>query len=127
MKKARDDQQQAICLEIPSSPSNAGMTIDAGSDPSAIEVRQHIMPMSVARIDPQPMQDDHRVLELEAQVTSLKHALLEQQVSGQNRTLELNAHLREQARLALNHQQDEFKSAAQSSNRHRPARQWPPS
>ena len=77
MKKARDDQQQAICLEIPSSPSDVGMTIDAGSDPNAIEVRQNIMPMSVARIDPQPMQDDHRVLELEAQVTSLEHALLE--------------------------------------------------
>ena len=51
VNQEQDDRHVAI--EIPSSPSDTGMTIDAGSDPLPIEAGSDTMPLSVARSDPQ--------------------------------------------------------------------------
>ena len=98
-------------IEIPSSPSDKGMAIDAGSDPLAIDVT--LNPMQIARSDPRQGQNGHQNFELEAEVVSLRQALLEEQIAGQSRNQELNAHLRHEARLALDYQRNEFRNAAQ--------------
>ena len=98
-------------IEIPSSPSEAGMTIDAGGDPLAIDTGR--IPMQTARSDPLRDQGGHQIFELEAEVVSLRQALLEEQVSGQSRNQDFNAHIRQQARIALEYQRNEFRGAAQ--------------
>ena len=62
---------------------------------------------------PQWSPEGHRIYELEAEVASLRQALLVEQVSGQSRSQELNAHLRQQARRALDYQREEFENVAQ--------------
>ena len=111
MNQEPDDRHVAI--EVPSSPSDTGMTIDSGSNPLPIEAGSDPMPVSVARSDPQQSQNDHRIFELEEEVASLQHALLDEHAVGQSRNQEVNIHLRQQARLALDYQREEYRSAAQ--------------
>ena len=85
MNQQRDDQPHLL-IEIPDSTSDPGMTIDARGDPTAIEVGQGTMPMSDTRGDPQWSPEGHRIYELEAEVASLRQALLVEQVSGQSRS-----------------------------------------
>ena len=108
----RESDDRHVAIEVPSSPSDTGMTIDSGSNPLPIEAGSDPMPVSVARSDPQQSQDGHRIFELEAEVASLQHALLDEQMIGQSRKQEVNAHLRQQARLALDYQREEFETAA---------------
>ena len=85
MIQEQDDQRHML-IEIPDSPSDPGMTIDARGDPLAIEAGDVPEPISDARGDPQQSQEGHRIFELEAEVASLRQALIVEQLSGQSRS-----------------------------------------
>ena len=92
--------QHHVSIEIPSSPSDMAVSIEAGSDP---------LPLAQARGDSQQSQDAMRVRQLEEEVASLRQSLMAQQDDSQRTT----SYLRGQARLVLDHQNRAFEAVAQ--------------
>ena len=99
MKQEVEDRRHVL-IEVPSTPSDTGMTIDAGGDLVSIAAGGDLMQIS-SRSDPSRTQDAQRVQHLEAELASLRNALLQEQVLNQIRSQEQNNSTREQARRAL--------------------------
>ena len=64
-------REPAEVVEVPSSPSDPDMSLDARSDPFALERREQAMSVSDARGDPQQSHSDQRMLEMEAEILNL--------------------------------------------------------
>ena len=107
-----EHDQSHLSVVVPDSPSDGSMNVDAQGNPLAIAVGDESMQPSDARDDPQQPRDDRRTHELEAQVASLRQELHQEKVLGQIQAQEVDAHLRGQARQALDYQRDEFINVA---------------
>ena len=77
--------EPAEVVEVPSSPSDPDMSLDAGSNPFAIERREAAMSSSDARSDPQRLIHDQRTLAMEAEIFRLRTALNTEEIAGQHR------------------------------------------
>ena len=93
--------EPADVIEVPSSPSDPDMSLDAGSNPFAIERRETAMSRSDARSDPQRLVQDQRNLEMEAEIFRLRTALNTEAIAGQQRIQEVHAHSRTLTRNAM--------------------------
>ena len=78
-------REPAEVVEVPSSPSDPDMSLDARSDPFALERREQAMSVSDARGDPQRLIENQRTLEMEADIIRLRSALSAEEISGQHR------------------------------------------
>ena len=77
--------EPAEVVEVPSSPSDPDMSLDARSDPFALERRQQAISASDARGDPQRLIQNQRTLEMVAEIVRLRNALCTEEISGQHR------------------------------------------
>ena len=105
--------EPADIIEAPSSPSEPDMSIDAGSNPFAIERRETAMSSSGARSDPQRLIHDQRTLAMEADIFRLRTALNTEAIAGQQRIQEVHAHSRTLTRNAMAQQHEVFRDVAQ--------------
>ena len=105
--------EPAEVVEVPSSPSDPDMSLDAGSNPFAIERREAAMSRSDARSDPQRLVQYRRNLEMEAEIFRLRTALNTEATAGQQRIQEVHAHSRTLTRNAMAQQNEVFRDVAQ--------------
>ena len=118
--KNRRIEEPADVIAIPSSPSELDMSLEAESNPFAIERREAAVSSSGARSDPQParsdpqrLANDHRTLEMEAEIFRLRNALNTEAIAGQQRIQEVHAHSRTLTRNAMAQQHEVFRDVAQ--------------
>ena len=75
-RRTKDRRSEpAEVVEVPSSPSDPDMSLDARSDPFAIGRRETAISVSDARGDPQRLIENQRTLEMEADIIRLRNAL----------------------------------------------------
>ena len=114
-RKAKNRRiEPADVIEVPSSPSDAGMNLEVGGEPFAIERRETAVSSSDARSDPQRMlYDQQRMLEMEAEILRLRNALSTEEIAGQQRIQEVHAHSRHLTRNAMAQQNEASRGVAQ--------------
>ena len=118
--KTRRIEEAANVIAIPSSPSELDMSLEAESNPFAIERRETAVSSSgarsdpqLARSDPQRLANDQRTLEMEAEIFRLRSALTTEAMAGHQRIQEVHAQSRAQTRDAMAKQHEAFKDVAQ--------------
>ena len=83
-RKAKNRRiEPADAIEVPSSPSDAGMNLEVGGEP--FERRETAVSSSDARSDPRQLIYDRRALEMEAEIFQLRTALNTEEIAGQQR------------------------------------------
>ena len=113
-RRAKNRRTEPVeIIEVPSSPSEPDMSLDAGGEPLAIERRETAMSSSGARSDPQRLVYDQRMLEMEAELLRLRNALSTEEIAGQQRIQEVHAHSRHLTRSAMAQQNEAFRGVAQ--------------
>ena len=111
MKNRR--KEPAEIIEVPSSPSDLDMSLDAGHNPFAVQRLETAMSTSDARSDPRQLIYDRRTLEMEAEIFQLRTALNAEEIAGQQRIQEAHAQSRSLARSAMVQQHEMFRDVAQ--------------
>ena len=113
-RKAKNRRvEPADVIEVPSSPSDAGMDLEVRREPFAVERIENAASSSDARSDPQQLIYDRRALEMEAEIFQLRTALNTEEIAGQQRIQEAHAQSRSLARSAIAHQHEMFRGVAQ--------------
>ena len=114
-RKAKNRRvEPADVIEVPSSPSDAGMDLEVRREPFAVERIENAASSSDARSDPQrSLQGQQRILEMEAEILQLRNALSTEEIAGQHRIQEVHVHSRHLTRNAMAQQNEAFRDVAQ--------------
>ena len=111
MKSRR--KEPAEIIEVPSSPSDLDMSLDASHNPFAVQHRETAISSTDARSDSRQLIYDQRTLEMEAEIFRLRTALNAETIAGQQGIQEAKAHSRSLARNALAQQHELYRDVAQ--------------